>query len=158
MGLECAQPRSNAGRSGLRLLTPPLGAGRIRTTRGCLRVGHSFTKVEQMRRREHLGSLELLVLLAVLRAGRNASGIPIAREIEASSGRAVALGSVYTTLARLEDKELVVSELGAPTAERGGRAKAFFRLTSKGLKEVRDAHATLMRLWSGLPEIKGRWA
>jgi PadR family transcriptional regulator, regulatory protein PadR len=111
-----------------------------------------------MRRREHLGALELLVLLAVLRTGRNASGIPIAREIEASSGRAVALGSVYTALSRLEQKGLVVSELGAPTAERGGRAKAFFHLTSKGLKEVREAHAMLTRLWSGLPELRGRWA
>ena len=55
-----------------------------------------------MSSREHLGSLELLVLLAVLRAGRNASGIPIAREVQQGSGRAVALGSVYMALARLE--------------------------------------------------------
>ncbi len=108
-----------------------------------------------MRKREHLGSLELLVLLAVMRAGRNASGIPIAREIEAGSGRDVALGSVYATLSRLEEKGLVVSELGEPTAERGGRARAFFRLTAKGLREVREAQATLTRLWSGLPDLKG---
>jgi PadR family transcriptional regulator PadR len=115
---------------------------------------YSFIKVEQMRKREYLGSLELLVLLAVMRAGHNASGIPIAREIETGSGREVALGSVYTTLSRLEAKGLVVSELGEPTAERGGRAKAFFHLTSKGLREVREAQSTLTRLWSGLPELK----
>lgn len=108
-----------------------------------------------MRKREYLGSLELLVLLAVMRSGRNASGIPIAREIEASSGRDVALGSVYTTLSRLEGKGLVVSELGEPTAERGGRAKALFRLTAKGLREVREAQSMLTRLWSGLPELRG---
>lgn len=107
-----------------------------------------------MRKREHLGSLELLVLLAVMRAGRNAYGIPIAREIEASSGREVALGSIYATLSRLEEKSLVVSELGDPTPERGGRAKAFFRLTAKGLKEVRDAQATLTRMWSGIPGLE----
>jgi PadR family transcriptional regulator, regulatory protein PadR len=106
-----------------------------------------------MRKREHLGSLELLVLLAVMRAGRNASGIPIAREIEASSGRDVVLGSVYTTLSRLEEKGLLISELGAPTAERGGRAKALFRLTAKGLREVRDTQCTLTKLWSGLPDL-----
>jgi PadR family transcriptional regulator, regulatory protein PadR len=111
-----------------------------------------------MRRREYLGSLELLVLLAVLRAGRNASGIPIAREIEAGGGREVALGSVYATLARLEEKGLVASQLGEPTPERGGRAKAFFRLTSKGLREVRDAQSMLTRLWSGLPDLKGSGA
>ncbi len=108
-----------------------------------------------MRKREYLGSLELLVLLAVLRAGRNASGIPIAQEIQAGSGKDVALGSVYTTLSRLEEKGLVVSELGAPTAARGGRAKAFFRLTTQGLREVRETQSTLMRLWNGLAELQG---
>jgi DNA-binding PadR family transcriptional regulator len=108
-----------------------------------------------MGNREHLGSLELLVLLAVLRAGRNASGIPIAREVEQGSGRAVALGSVYTALARLEHKGLVLSELGEPTAARGGRAKAYFRLTRKGLREVREAQRTLTRLWQGIPELQG---
>jgi len=107
-----------------------------------------------MRKREYLGSLELLVLLAVMRAGRNAYGIPIAREIEASSGREVALGSIYATLSRLEDKGLVVSELGEPTPERGGRAKAFFRLSGTGLKEVRDAQALLKRMWSGIPGLE----
>ena len=109
-----------------------------------------------MKKREHLGSLELLVLLSILRAGRNASGIPIAREVEQGSGRKVALGSVYTALGRLERKGLVASELGEPTAARGGRAKAYFRLTSKGLREVRDAHSTLTRLWHGIPELEGK--
>jgi len=49
----------------------------------------------------------LLVLLAMLPAGRDASGIPIARDVQQGSGRAVALGSVYTALARLEHKGLV---------------------------------------------------
>jgi PadR family transcriptional regulator len=107
-----------------------------------------------MRKREYLGALELLVLLAVMRTGRNASGIPIAREIEIVSGRSVALGSIYTTLSRLEQKGLLRSKLGAPTGQRGGRAKAFFHLTDKGLEEVRDAQAALTSLWSGLPELK----
>jgi DNA-binding PadR family transcriptional regulator len=105
--------------------------------------------------REYLGHLELLVLLAVLRVGRNASGIPIAREIEAGSARAVALGSVYAALARLEEKGLVVSQLGEPTAMRGGRAKAYFRPTAKGLHEARAAQATLMRMWQGVAELGG---
>jgi PadR family transcriptional regulator PadR len=106
-----------------------------------------------MGKREYLGALELLVLLAVMRAGRNASGLPIAEEISKSSGREVALGSVYTTLGRLEEKGLLVSELGEPTAARGGRAKAFFRLTAKGLREVRATRATLTTLWNGLSEL-----
>ena len=107
-----------------------------------------------MRKREHLGSLELLVLLAVMRTGRNASGIPIAREIEVASGRSVALGSIYTTLSRLEEKGLLHCQLGPPTAQRGGRAKGFFHLTDTGLQEVRDAQVALTNLWGGLPELE----
>ena len=75
--------------------------------------------------------------------------------MQQGSGRAVALGSVYMALARLEKKGLVLSQLGAPTAARGGRAKAFFHLSSRGLREVRLAHDTLTRLWQGIPELTG---
>jgi DNA-binding PadR family transcriptional regulator len=110
-----------------------------------------------MRKREFLGSLEILVLSAVLRAGRNASGIPIAGEIEAAIGRPITLGSIYATLSRLEEKGLVASELGQPTAERGGRAKAFFRLTAEGLRELRHTQRSLVQLWDDAPGLgRGR--
>jgi PadR family transcriptional regulator len=110
-----------------------------------------------MRKREFLGSLEILVLSAVSRAGRNASGIPIGGEIEAATGRPIAIGSIYVTLGRLEEKGLVTSELGEPTSERGGRAKAFFRLTAKGLRELQHAQRSLMQLWNDVPGVgRGR--
>ena len=109
-----------------------------------------------MAKRRHLSSLELMVLLAVMRAGRDASGIPISREVAAAGEREVPLGSIYTALSRLEENGLVSSELGEPTPERGGRSKAIFRLTSRGLREVRDTQAAFVRLWSGLPDLQGR--
>ena len=80
--------------------------------------------------------------------------MPRASRLEQGSGREVSLGSVYATLGRLETKGLLVSELGEPTAARGGRAKAYFHLSPKGVREVRDAHDTLTRLWQGLPELQ----
>src|SRR6202795_5099298 len=102
-----------------------------------------------MPRSEFLGGFELLVLLAIIRLGDEAYGVPISEAIEESSGKEVALGSVYITLERLESKGLVSSRLGEPTAERGGRAKTYFRITAKGLREVRQAQRTLTRLWKG---------
>jgi DNA-binding PadR family transcriptional regulator len=102
-----------------------------------------------------LGGVELLVLLAMIRLGDEAYGVPISDEIEASLGRSMSVGSVYITLDRLERKGLVSSRLGEPTAERGGRAKTYFRPTAKGLREVRVARQTLMRLWQGVPQLKG---
>jgi PadR family transcriptional regulator len=105
--------------------------------------------------REGLGNFELMVLLAVLRVGEDAYGVPIARELEDKISREVLLGSVYAALERLEAKGLVASSLGDPTPERGGRAKRYFTVTAKGLREVRETQRTLVRLWRGLPELQG---
>jgi PadR family transcriptional regulator PadR len=108
-----------------------------------------------MAKREFLGGFELLVLLALIRLGDEAYGVPISEAIEESSGKEVAMGSVYITLERLEQKAFVSSRLGEPTAERGGRAKTYFRITAKGLREVRQARRTLMNLWQGVPQLQG---
>jgi PadR family transcriptional regulator, regulatory protein PadR len=108
-----------------------------------------------MARREFLGGFELLVLLALIRLGDDAYGVPISEAIEKSSGREVALGSVYITLERLQNKGLVSSELGEPTAVRGGRAKTYFRITAKGLREVRQTQRTLITLWRDVPRLHG---
>jgi DNA-binding PadR family transcriptional regulator len=111
-----------------------------------------------MAKREFLGGFELLVLLALMRLGDEAYGVPISEAIEESSGREVAIGSVYITLERLERKGLVSSRLGEPTAERGGRAKTFFRVTANGLRAVRQTQRTLVNLWNGVPQLRGRTA
>jgi PadR family transcriptional regulator, regulatory protein PadR len=114
-----------------------------------------FAMIEEMPRRGYLGEFELMVILALIRLGDRAYGVPISREIEQRSGREVALGSVYAALERLEEKGLVASKLGDPTAERGGRAKRYFRLTEEGLRGVRQTQLALVNLWSGLPELEG---
>jgi PadR family transcriptional regulator PadR len=105
--------------------------------------------------REGLGNFELMVLLAILRVGEDAYGVPIGRELEASSGKDVLLGCVYAALDRLESKGLVSSRIGDPTPERGGRAKKYCKVTAKGLREIRETQRTLVRLWRGLPELQG---
>ena len=81
-----------------------------------------FNSVEDMMQ-NLLGELELLVLSAVLRLEGRAYGVPIAAELRTTTGRRVALGSIYAALERLEQKEFVTSQVGDPTPERGGRGK-----------------------------------
>jgi len=97
----------------------------------------------------------LMVMLAVMRLGDDAYGVPISREIEQQSGREVALGSVYATLERLEERGMVSSYLGRPTRERGGKAKRYFSITQRGLHKVRKTRQAFMTLWRGLPELEG---
>ena len=108
-----------------------------------------------MSQHQYLGTFELAVMLALIRIGENAYGVPISDEIEARTGRRATLGSIYATLERLEMKGLVSSEMGEPTAERGGRAKKYFRITAKGLRETRETRRALKRLWHGLRQLEG---
>lgn len=105
--------------------------------------------------RQRLTDFELMVLLAILRVGDAAYGVPIAREIEGTGGRSVVRASVYTVLGRLERRGLVASSVGQPTAERGGRAKRFFKITGKGLRAVQQTQRALTALWVGIPALKG---
>lgn len=104
--------------------------------------------------RSYLGEFELMLLLAIIRLGEEAYGVPISREIEQHRGRNVAIGSVYAALERLESKGLVTSSLGDPTPERGGKAKRYFRITKQGLRQVRETRRVLTRMWQAIPDTK----
>jgi DNA-binding PadR family transcriptional regulator len=105
--------------------------------------------------RELLTDFELMILLAVLRAGDEAYGVALARDIERTTGRSVLLGAVYAALERLERNGLVASTVGEPTAARGGRAKRFFRVTPRGLRGVKDTQRALVALWRDVPQLRG---
>ena len=96
-----------------------------------------------------------MILLVVIRLGDDAYGVPISKELLETTGRDVALGSVYAALDRLEQKELVSSTLGDPTPARGGRAKRYFRVTRKGIREAQTAKKALISLWRGIPQMEG---
>jgi PadR family transcriptional regulator, regulatory protein PadR len=106
--------------------------------------------------RVDLGDLEHLVLLAVLRLGQNAYGIPILDEVSARSGRDVSRATIYVALKRLERKGLLTSRLGDSTPERGGRAKRFFKLRPAGLKALRESRAMFLTLWRDYEAILDR--
>ena len=105
--------------------------------------------------RRHLTDFELMILLAILRSGDDAYGVPVAREIERIAGRSTLFGAIYTALDRLEENGLVTSFYGDATPERGGRAKRFFNVTSKGLRAVKDASRSCTGLLIRIPELKG---
>lgn len=97
-----------------------------------------------------LGEFEHIVLLAVLRLGEKAYGVSIRKEIHECTGREPAPGALYTTMDRLEEKGLLVSTMGDPTPERGGRAKRYFHVSAQGMKAVNRARRCYLRMWEGL--------
>jgi DNA-binding PadR family transcriptional regulator len=90
-------------------------------------------------KRDFLGGLfEELVLLAIDGLGENAYGVTIREAIELRAERPTSYGAIYATLDRLEKKGYVTSILGEATAERGGRAKKYYRLAAAGVKAIDD--------------------
>ena len=85
----------------------------------------------------------------------NAYGMTIHAQVEelAKDYRAVSLGSVYTTLDRLEQKGYCKSWFSDPTPERGGRSKRYFEITGTGERAVQAALSFAGRVADGL---KGR--
>jgi PadR family transcriptional regulator PadR len=106
---------------------------------------------------DSLGEFEVLVLTAVIAAGEDSYGMTIHREVEALVGRRrqVALGAVYTTLARLEEKGYVEPWSGSATEERRGRAKRFFKVTGVGRRVLRESFKPVVRAMQILEGVGG---
>lgn len=93
-----------------------------------------------------LGELEQLVLLAVVRLGAEAHAPAIREAIADRTGIDLARGTVYVTLDRLDRKGYLTSRFGDPTAERGGKAKRLFAMTSTGRSALAEAERALARM------------
>jgi len=103
-----------------------------------------------------LGEFEQVVLLAVVQVsaddagGEAAYGVSIIDEIARRTGRQAADAAVYVTLRRLEQKGLLESWKGQPTAERGGKARRCVKITRLGEASLRESRAMLDKMWRGL--------
>lgn len=105
--------------------------------------------------RDWLGEFEQMVLLAILRLGENAYGMRVQQEIEDRTSRTCSLGALYTTLDRLEEKGFVSSRVGEPTAERGGKAKKYFRVQAAGASALRQSYTATRKMAQGLEPLLG---
>lgn len=109
-----------------------------------------YYSVGEMENARLLGGFEYLLLLAVLRLGERAYGVTIRQELLERADTDFAIGAIYTGLSRLERKAFVESWLGEPTAERGGRAKRFYRVTANGVDVLNGTQRAVQGMLDGL--------
>jgi len=105
-----------------------------------------------------IGEFEYLLLSAAVRLRDDAYGAAIREDIERVTGRPCSAGALYTTIERLEQKGLVETWMGDPTAERGGRSKRMVRVTAQGAKEAAAFYKTITQASKGIvwrPHAKG---
>ena len=110
-----------------------------------------------MSKPDSLGQFEQLVLTAVLLLSEDAYGVSIHAKVKELTGpKSIALGAVYVTLDRLEDKGFLASWLSEPTAERGGRAKRCYRLEALGERALQESAVTAKRIWDSIVQVWGK--
>ncbi len=84
-----------------------------------------------------LGTFEEQVMLAVLRTGEEAYGMNVRRELERVTGRDVAIGAVYATLA-------------STRSGTGAASRRLFAVTAPGARGLAESRTMRERLWEGV--------
>ena len=102
-------------------------------------------------KRIYLGEFEELVLLMVAMLDGDAYGVNIMHEIIQQTDRSVRLNQVHASLHRLEEKGMISSKMGEPTAERGGRRKRMFTITAYGRQTLQYIQNLREHLWNMMP-------
>jgi len=99
--------------------------------------------------RDSLGEFEHQILLAVLQHGGESYSVPIVIELEERAGREVTQAAVFIVLRRLEEKGLLRSRL-EDGDEDTARTRRYFRITTVGMRRLRESRRVLLRMWEGV--------
>ena len=97
-----------------------------------------------------VGEFEHMILLALVRLGNGAYGAAIRREIRNRTGRDASVGTVYMTLGRLAKKKMIVSYVGIPSPQRGGRRRKHYLIDAEGQKALGRAFRAFTAMTSGM--------
>ena len=101
----------------------------------------------------YIGELQELILLTIMANDNRAYGVIIQEDLKNSLGRKLSRGSLHTALSRLESKGFLVSELGEPTPERGGKSKKYYSVTSEGKRVIALAKELRERYYRVITEF-----
>ncbi|MEM9935446.1 MAG: PadR family transcriptional regulator [Bacteroidota bacterium] len=91
-----------------------------------------------------IGEFEELILLMVIILQDDAYGVAIKLALEERLHTSISVGSIQSSLKRLEEKGYLVSAFGEATPVRGGRRKKLYQVTAEGrsvlvqMKSIRE--------------------
>jgi len=102
---------------------------------------------------KELTKAEELLLITILRMGKDAYGVSIQRKIKERTGKDIPYGTLYFLLDQLHLKHYVSKTEGEPTPERGGRSKTYYLVTSKGREALKASLKMYRLVWGDLSHI-----
>jgi DNA-binding PadR family transcriptional regulator len=102
---------------------------------------------------KELSKAEEMVLLAIWRLESEAYGVTIRRQIRKDTGRDYTYGTLYGLLRQMDRKGYIKKFRTEPLPKKGGRSKTYFKLTSAGIRALKEAIALHKRMWKDINEI-----
>lgn len=99
-----------------------------------------------------IGEFEYLLLAVASSLQDGAYGASIRKRLQ-EDGQVRSIGAIHTGLDRLEAKGLIVTRMGEPTAERGGRSKRMVKVTAAGARAAADFYKMI-----SIASRDARWA
>jgi DNA-binding PadR family transcriptional regulator len=78
----------------------------------------------------------------------------IRQAIEERTGRNIAIGAIYATLGRLDDKGLVRHTWSDPQPIPGGRARKQYFLTPSGVRALKHSATMMTSMMEGVPLVR----
>lgn len=99
---------------------------------------------------------ETLMLIVGILGEEEAYAFRISKAFEERTGRSISIGSVHSTLDRLETKGFVRSTLRNATSERGDRKKRIFVITASGKRVLKESMEFKVQLWKEYPAFVGK--
>lgn len=97
---------------------------------------------------------EEIILLTVHKLKDNAYGVTIREQVYEDIGIYWAFGVIYKTLKKMKAKGYVEKIASTPLAERGGRSKYYYRLTSEGREALQEIARVNSSLWDGATRLE----
>jgi PadR family transcriptional regulator PadR len=95
---------------------------------------------------------ESIFLGAILVLEDGAYGVAIRRKVLELTGKSVSYGTLYSHLDQLFRKGYVTKAFGAPSAERGGRSKIYYKVLPAGLEAMKSTISLQQALQKSIRE------
>jgi PadR family transcriptional regulator PadR len=102
---------------------------------------------------KEISKAEEMVLLAIWRLADEAYGVTVRRQIRKDTGKDYTYGTLYGLLRQIGHKGYIQKIKGDPLPKKGGRSKAYYKLTPAGIKALKDAIALHKRIWKDINEF-----
>jgi len=105
-----------------------------------------------------LSRQEELLLLSILKLGKNAYGVPIRQHVSDVTDKYWSIGAIYDVLDRLTRKGFVFTVTGEPEKKRGGKSKRFYRITKQGVRALEEVKELQQKTWIDIsvPALKAK--